>query len=461
MDITSNTIDQLSKQLLDQLGQHSNDVGIKYSYYNADNPTKPIGISLPVKMQSLKPGVGWASRAITTLSDRLNFDGFINDSYNMNAYFDRIGAFDIIDGLIMDTMVAGCAFAIFDKDQNSDDYNIIPFTAREATAIVDQKTGLVTSGLAVTKWSESPNGYINAKFIGMTPRNWVVVTPYMTAVYIDGRLSQAIPNVTGRTFMQVFTRRRNISRPLGRSRISKTVREIVDEMARVKQRQEVAEEFYSTPQRYINGLANGAKKDKNVDLAIGKMMTISKDEDGDKPDIGQLAQMSISGFAESKKDLARDFCAETGLTLRNLGYETANPTSAESLRTMSDDLLLEAQGCQKELGKQIKQMAVTLRMASDANSHMPESMNQLTPTWSPLFQADVGAMGDAAYKVLQVMPELANTPMIYNMLGISPREMEQLRRQNSNKRPGFVADANQIGNNKPTTPAKQEETTDA
>lgn len=227
--------------------------------------------------------------------------------------------------------------------------------------------------------------------------------------------------------MQAFTHRANTDRPLGKSRITKTVRRIVDEMERVKQRQEVAEEFYSTPQRYINGLANGAEVDDKIDLAIGKILKITRDEDGEKPDIGQLGQMSISGFTEAKKDLARDFCAETGLTLRNLGYETSNPTSAESLKTMSDDLLLEAQECQQELGEQIKQLAITLRVATDNNPVVPESLKRIEPVWKPIFQTDVGAMGDAAYKLIQAMPELAGTTAMYRILGMSMREIEEIQ----------------------------------
>jgi hypothetical protein len=222
-------------------------------------------------------------------------------------------------------------------------------------------------------------------------------------------------------------RRPSADRPLGKGRVTNVVRRIVNEVVRVKRRYEVAGEFYSIPQRYINGLAEGAKKDENLDSAIGKIWTITKDEDGEKPDIGQLGQMSIDQFSEAKKDLARDFCAETGLTLRNLGYETGNPTSADALEAMSDDLVLEAQTAQGEMGEQIKQIAITLRLAIDGNNEIPDALNAIIPAWKPIFRVNIGEAGDAMFKLFTVMPELVGTVEGYQMLGVGLRQAEQLQ----------------------------------
>jgi hypothetical protein len=235
-----------------------------------------------------------------------------------------------------------------------------------------------------------------------------------------------------------LTRRSSANRPLGKSRISNTVRRIINEVGRLKRREEIAEEFYSLPQRYINGLAEGAKKDAALDSAIGKVWAITKDEDGDKPDIGQLAQMSIDQFETAKKDKARDFCAETGLTLRNLGYETANPSTPESLAAMSDDLLLEATNSQQEMGKQIKEICITLRLAIDENNVVPDGLRQIVPAWKPIFQIDLGAAGDAIFKLFEVMPELQGSIAGYRFLGLSIKEAEELQAKRAASTAGSV-----------------------
>jgi len=150
--------------------------------------------------------------------------------------------------------------------------------------------------------------------------------------------------------------------------------------------------------------------------------------------------MSIDGFETAKKDKARDFCAETALTLRNLGYETGNPSSAESLAAMSDDLLLEAQNSQDEMGKQFKEIMITLRLALDNNNEVPAQLRAIIPAWKPIFQADIGQVGDAMYKLFQAMPELVGTVEGYSMMGIGIRQAEKLvQRRVEAKNAGFMS----------------------
>lgn len=420
----------VAQKLLLCLAGHETSVQTKYDYYEADNDTRDFGISTPNRMTNLRPGIGWASRAVNTLSDRVIFDGFAKDTFGVNNYLTQINGFSVISQAKHDTFVAGCAFvAVGDAPVGSVNPKIlVPFTAQEATGVIDQTTGLLKYGMAVTKWAAPAT---KKKGVPFAPCDYIVFTPDFTAIFESRTLSEVIPNPTGRTLLHPFTHRASANQPLGRSRLTKTVRRIIQEVGRLKRREEIAEEFYALPQRYINGLAEGAKKDNNLDSAIGKVWAITKDEDGDKPDIGQLQQMNIDGFVEAKKDKARDFCAETALTLRNLGYETNNPTSAESLATMSDDLLLEAVNSQAELGEQIKELCITLRMAVDGNDTVPSALNDLTPAWKPIFQVDVGAAGDAVFKLTQAMPELIGTIAGYRMLGIGIREAEELAARRS------------------------------
>ncbi len=435
-------IDSLQKQALDlltKLTYKQKKVQDKYDYYNADNDIRDFGISSPKNMMNVKPGIGWAGRAVNTLSDRVVFDGFINDRLGINAYFDSIRATTIINKAKHDAFIAGCAFIAIADDIETGGKLLVPFTATEATGILDQKTGLLKCGLAVTKWSDPSIEKGEDKTPISRPLDFIVFTTSYTAVYVNRVLCDIYDNPTKRCLLHPITHRHSADRPLGKSRITNTARRIINEVGRLKRREEIAEEFYSTPQRYINGLAQGAKKDDALDSALGKVWAITKDEDGDKPEIGQLAQMSISQFSEAKKDKARDFCAETSLTLRNLGYETGNPTSAESLASMSDDLLLEAQNSQKEMGEQIKQIAITLRMALDGVDTVSSGLNDLQPAWNPIFQVNIGAAGDAIFKLLEVMPELKGSISSYQMLGIGVREAEKLQAlRNTPQNSGFM-----------------------
>lgn len=394
----------------------------KYDYYNADNDLPDFGISTPMRMRNLRPGIGWAGRAVNTLSDRVVFDGFANDTFGINDTLEKINGYSVLGKSKHDAFVAGCAFVAVSDDGKGGKV-LVPFTAQEATGELDQTTGLLKWGLAVTKW-HIPKPKKTG--INYAPKDYIVFTPEFTAVFKNRSLVEIVPNPTGRTLLHAITHRSSADRPLGKSRITNTARRIINEVGRMKRRLEIAEEFYSMPQRYISGLAEGAAVDGKLDSAIGKVWTITKDEDGDSPTVGVLTQMSIDGFETSKKDKARDFCAETALTMRNLGYETANPTSGESLVAMSDDLLLEAQHTQAEMGRQIKEICITLRLALNGNNEVPTKLSEIIPAWKPIFQQDIGAMGDAMFKLFQAMPELIGTVEGYRMMGIGIRQAEEL-----------------------------------
>ncbi len=436
-DFRENKAKIIANSLLKKLAVYEPQVANKYAYYEADHDTRDFGISTPRKMLHHRPGVGWASRAVNTLSDRVNFDGFARDNFGVNDYFTQINANSVISQGKHDTAVAGCAFVAVLNNPDPADTNhpkiLVPFTAEEATGEINQTSGLLTHGLAVTRWAK-PAASLSVKpnCKRFAPADYIVFTNSFTARFESNKLIEITDNPTGRCLLLPMTHRATARQPLGKSRLTKTARRIIQEVSRQKRREEIAEEFYSLPQRYITGLAEGAKKDPKLDSSIGLVWAIPKDEDGNAPTVGQLQQMSIDGFIGAKKDKARDFCAETALTLRNLGYETGNPTSAESLSAMSDDLLLEATNWQDELGSQIKNIAITLRMCIDGISDVPDAMNDLVPAWKPIFQFNVGAAGDAIGKIQTAMPEFIGSVASYRMLGVSIREAEELVQKRKN-----------------------------
>ena len=412
-----------AEKLTKKLGNKVYKTAEKYVYYNAQQEVGDLGISLPKNFVMMKPGVGWASRAVNTLADRLNFDGFINDSFDFNSLLDDTGARKVLNKSIQDALIAGCSFIGIEYVNES--VKLTPFTALEATGEIDTRTGLLVDGIAVLEWEEYDDD--DWRWWGKKPKTIALFEPGFTAVIYKGKQIIAYAeNPTGRPLLHVITHRQSADRPFGKSRISNTVRRIVDEVGRLKVRYEIAAEFYSTPQRYILGLSEGQLAEGNLSSELGKIWGLTADEDGEKPTVGQLAQMSINQFSDQKKDLARDFCAETALTLRNLGYETANPTSAESLSAMSDDLLLEAQECQRELGKEFKDVIVSMRMLLDRSNTISSRVEDIEPVWMPISQLNVGAAGDAIYKLMQIMPQLKDSPATYRMLGLTVKETNEV-----------------------------------
>lgn len=89
--------------------------------------------------------------------------------------------------------------------------------------------------------------------------------------------------------------------------------------------------------------------------------------------------------------------------------------------------MLEARASQDEMGEQIKQIAISIRLTLNKSDKVPEDLENIKAAWRPIFQVDVGAAGDAVYKLIQAMPELAGSVQIYQMLGMGVREAEGLK----------------------------------
>lgn len=157
----------------------------KYDYYNADNEVTDFGISTPMRMRNTRPGIGWAGRAVNTLSDRIVFDGFANDTFGLNDYLEGINGFTVINKDKHDAHIAGCAFVAVSEDAETGKKILIPFTAQEATGEINQTSGLLKYGLAVTKWMKAKPYNPYKPGMRFAPKDYILFTPAYTAIFIN------------------------------------------------------------------------------------------------------------------------------------------------------------------------------------------------------------------------------------------------------------------------------------
>ena len=102
---------------------------------------------------------------------------------------------------------------------------------------------------------------------------------------------------------------------------------------RTIKRSEISAEFFSFPQKYVTGVDDSgeAQFDKWA-AAMSAMMRFTLNDDGqDHVKVGQFSQQSMAPHLEQLRMFASLFGAETGLTLDDLGFPSANPSSAEAI----------------------------------------------------------------------------------------------------------------------------------
>lgn len=434
----------ISRQLLSTIVSKRTSVQLKYRYYEAEQEVRDLGISMPVKLLMLQSGLGWASKAVDVIADRLNFDAFENDRLGLNQLHEIADETEAVDQAKVDARIAGCAFVGIVDDPQTGEKRYVPFTALEATGILNVTNGLLKYGLAITRFNREDKlaDKYNSEPLNYA-ENWTLFAEDFTAIFEKRRLVSFIPNRTGRTRLYLFANEPSTKQPFGRSAISKECRLLIQSGLRTLRRSEVAGEFYSAPQRYLLGISEDFEKEEGMDLQLGKIALIEGNEEGGgQVTAGQWTQQSMTPFSDQLKMFAQQFCVKTKLSLHQLGFDTENPTSAESYEAQHEDQRVLVEKCQKHFGKSLKRLAIGLRLTTSDTSVITPEMRAINPHWKPIFRVEIGKAGDAINKVVQVVPQLKSSPRLYYLLGLSVAEAEKYAQEQSQIDVGSIMSGN-------------------
>lgn len=185
-------------------------------------------------------------------------------------------------------------------------------------------------------------------------------------------------------------------------------------------RSEVSAEFYSFPQKYILGLSEDAAFNNRL-ASLSDFLDIRKDEDGDKPTIGQFSQQSMAPHLEQLRSFASLFAGETGLTLDDLGFAGANPTSFEAIKASHESLRLTTRKAQRTFGTGYLNAGYLAACLRDDMEYERRAFAQTKAQYLPIFEPDtaaLGATGDAIYKINQAVPDFIGRETIHQLTGL-------------------------------------------
>jgi hypothetical protein len=190
---------------------------------------------------------------------------------------------------------------------------------------------------------------------------------------------------------------------------------------RTIKRSEISAEFYSFPQKWMTGADPSLNLEK-WSAAMSALLKVSLNADGtDHVKMGQFSQQSQSPHVEQLKMFASLFAGEVGLTLDDLGFPTANPSSAEAIKSAHENLRLTARKAQKTFGVGFLNAGYLAACVRDQYSYQRSQLYLTRPAWSPAFPADVstiGAIGDAASKLEMMYPGYLTEEKLYELTGV-------------------------------------------
>lgn len=383
----------------------------RYEYYEMKNTFKDFGGIIPAEFKYLKPIIGWCAKAVDSLSDRLIFDRFDSDNFEINSIFEQNSRDVFFDSAVLSALISSCCFVYISAD--GDGYPRLQVVdGGNATGIIDPITNLLTEGYAVLERDDY--GVIKSE---------AYFTAEATYITANGRM-QVYSNPAPYPLLVPIIYRPDAVRPFGHSRISRACMSLVQSALRTLKRSEVAAEFYSFPQKYVLGLSEDVEFNKRF-ATISSFLNFSKDEDGDKPTVGQFQQQSMTPFTEQLKTIASMFAGETGLTLDDLGFSTDNPSSAEAIKAGHETLRLTARKAQRTFGTGFLNVGYLAACLRDNYAYNRQVLYETVPMWQPIFEPDAAGLagiGDAILKINQAVPDYIGAKAIKQLTGLDRDE---------------------------------------
>jgi hypothetical protein len=387
-------------------------VDTRYRYYEMKNSVREFNITIPKEWNWLKSVLGWSSKAVDSLADRLVFREMANDNFSMNAIFDMNSKDVLFDSAILSACISSCCFVyISEDDEGYPRLQVID--GGNATGILDPITMLLTEGYAVLERDQNGAPILEAYF-----------TPGST-MYIDSTYGKpetyTISNEAPYPLLVPIIHRPDARRPFGHSRISRACMEIQQAALRTLKRSEISAEFYSFPQKWITGLDPEAEPMEKWKATISALLQFSKDEDGESPKLGQFSQQSMQPFMDQLRMLASLFAGETGLTLDDLGFATENPSSADAIKATHENLRLAARKAQRTFGTGFLNVGYLAACVRDRMPYLRREIYKTQPKWEPIFEPDaaqLSGIGDAAMKIQQSFPDYFDKEKLQDLTGI-------------------------------------------
>lgn len=387
----------------------------RYKFYEMKNIVRDLGISTPPDLVGLTLALGWCGKAVDSLADRLVFRDFANDNFDMNGIFAMNNPDVIFDSAVTSALISSCCFIYISLGDN-DFPQLQVIDGGNATGIIDPITGLLKEGYAVLERDDNDAPVLEAHFM-------TGVTEY----YRGGRWkTQKIPNNAPAPLLVPIIHRPDAKRVFGHSRISRACMSIQSSAVRTVKRSEIAAEFFSFPQKYVTGLSNDAEKMDKWKATMSSLMTFTKDEEGDSPNLGQFTQQSMTPHTDQLRMFAALFAGETGLTLDDLGFATENPSSAEAIKAAHENLRLAARKAQRTFGSGLLNVGYLAACLRDGEPYYRNQIYQTRPVWEPIFEPDAAMLsliGDGAIKINQAVPGYFNKDNLRDQTGIDASKM--------------------------------------
>ena len=213
---------------------------------------------------------------------------------------------------------------------------------------------------------------------------------------------------------------------------------------------DVASAFYTYPQRYMLGLDQNViqsptNKDENgnypegsksrMDLYLGRILALSKDEDGDIPQVGQFEPMDISNLTRMFENDAQRFSGESNVPLGQLGVLSNTYTSSDALGAANNPLILNVEHMNRTNARVLEDIARFMMAINEGCllEDLPDNKKDVQALFKDPSSPTISATADAWTKIAAADKAIVGTQVFYENMGLAKATIDRLEAQKQEK----------------------------
>lgn len=415
---------------------------LRRSYYEGHNRLKDLGISIPPTLKTIEVVVGWPAKAVDSITDRNGLYGFVSTSgsVTMNALLDDLWDSNRlaieIPSAHTSALVHSCALVFVSKGGGADEPEVVisAKSAEDASALWDSRRRRVSAALSIDD-RDPHSGMATLLHLYLPPLDGQPARVMRIEQNQWGMLEAVeVSTFSGRIPVEVLPYQPSLTRPFGRSRITRAVMYQTDAAVRTMLRTEVGAEFYNAPQRYALGADEKAfTNDDGSDVPawtvmLGRLLTLTRDEDGELPQVGQFTQQTMQPNVEQLRSIAQMFASEASLDVGSLGIVQDNPSSAEAIRARHEELGVKIENWRRAVLTPTWRRVLGLAASMvDGSATLASEVNSISPQWGSWSAPSEVSQAQASLARVQAIPRLAETDVELEHQGYTADEIKRIK----------------------------------
>ena len=401
-----------------------------------------VGLTIPVSMTEFQVPLDWPRKAVEVFASRQVPLGYsTRERTSLLDDIERVAEDSNLDFVerqaIESADMLGCSFVFTSRGDAALGDPEIVLSARSAlgaTAQVDPRTRRVTSALELLGGARV-NLYLPGRVLTCVrrPAGWMVEDEWWTG--------------TARVLCAPYVHGATLERPLGRSRVTRTVMAASYAATRTLLRQEVSAEFYSAPRGLILGADSSVFDAQHawsaVTGAVWGLPDVMPEDAGPLADeipeslrraeYQQIPQLSMQPFSDQYRLQASVMSGASSIPLHYLGVlQDSNPTSAAALQAVENDLVKAVRGQEPSfnIGRRALALNILAALYGDLDEDRYAELRGLRPRWEDPRYVDTISQSQFVAQQVQAGNLQPGTRATVSLLPVPPEAVDAIVQEN-------------------------------